>query len=350
MSKLTCDEEREIALLLGRLIERKKTYKVLAPNWEIHSSYPLRENIWEYLHDDKEFRDFACTKGKSVQKYNKQLQHKHKRRGKNFLKSLIFFLLALGVTMSLWKYNSISTMELIAKVIPKTDLISILSMDYSTSVDAECCHRMRHLATELSRAQQALRSALRLRRNLMQTTQMSIPEYTDDKSVLQRGYVEGSKASKGSDTTEWGWRVSLWGVVPLWRASPPPDTILALRTPTPSDCWPFSGSYGEVIIELAHKAKLNYISIEHVRPDTARSAPKNFVVYGTFENNTRLEIARGIYTYNKPAKQYFALSGRNEPVTSVAFKVLSNQGNTKYTCVYRVHLYGSDVNKQKITL
>ncbi|CAK1596019.1 unnamed protein product [Parnassius mnemosyne] len=223
-------------------------------------------------------------------------------------------------------------------------------MDYSTSVDAECCHRMRHLATELSRTQQALRSALRLRRNLMLTTQMSIPEYTDDKSIMQRGYVEGSKASKGSDTKEWGGRVALWGVVPLWRASPPPDTILTLRTPTPSDCWPFSGSYGEVIIELAHKAKLNYISVEHVRPDTARSAPKNFVVYGIFENNTRLETARGTYTYNKPAKQYFPLSDRNLPVKSVAFKVLSNQGNPKYTCVYRVHLYGSDVNKQKLLL
>ncbi|CAK1596020.1 unnamed protein product [Parnassius mnemosyne] len=109
----------------GRLIEKKKTHKVLAPNWEIRSSYPLRENIWEYLHDDKEFRDFACTKGKSVKKYNKQLQYKHKSRGKNFLKSLIFLLFALGFTMSLWKYNSIPTMDLIGKVIPKTDLISI---------------------------------------------------------------------------------------------------------------------------------------------------------------------------------------------------------------------------------
>lgn len=52
-------------------------------------------------------------------------------------------------------------------------------------------------------------------------------------------YIEGATASKGSDTTEWGGRVALWGVVPLWRAAPPPDTVLALRRPTLSDCWPF---------------------------------------------------------------------------------------------------------------
>lgn len=44
---------------------------------------------------------------------------------------------------------------------------------------------------------------------------------------------------KGSNTTEWGGNVAFWGVVPLWRNSPPPDTVLKLRKPTPSDCWPF---------------------------------------------------------------------------------------------------------------
>ncbi|XP_068632019.1 uncharacterized protein [Battus philenor] len=332
----------------GRNVERRKTQKPSTAEREIHSLNPLRENICEYPHDDKEFHNFPYTEEKTAKNYSKQLQYKHKRRGKNFLKLLIFFLSALACTMSFWKYNSFSSKELIAKVIPGATLISLPSMDYSTSVDAQCCHRMRHLAAELSRAQQALRNILRLRRTLIFTSQTSIPEFSDDKSVMQRGYVDGAKATKGSDTREWGGRVALWGIVPLWRASPPPDTILALRTPTPSDCWPFSGSYGEVIIELAHKARLNYISVEHMRPDRARSAPKNFVVYSILENNTRVETARATYTYNKPAKQYFQLNDRNLRVKTVIFRVLTNQGNQNYTCIYRVHLYGNGVQTQRL--
>ncbi|XP_013168979.1 PREDICTED: SUN domain-containing protein 5-like [Papilio xuthus] len=214
------------------------------------------------------------------------------------------------------------------------------------SVD-ECRRRMGHLAGELSRTQRALRATLRLKRTLMHTTQSYVPELSD-KSVMQRGYVAGARASKGSDTREWGGRVALWGVLPLWRAAPPPDTVLAQRPPVPADCWPFSGSQGEVVIELSRKARLSQLSVEHVRPDTARSAPKNFVVYSILDNTTRVESARGAYTYNRPAKQYFPLTARI-PVRRVAFTVLSNQGNERYTCLYRIHLYGTLETNQNIS-
>ena len=52
-------------------------------------------------------------------------------------------------------------------------------------------------------------------------------------------YIHGATAVRGSNTTEWGGNVAFWGVLPLWRNSPPPDTVLKLRRLTPSDCWPF---------------------------------------------------------------------------------------------------------------
>ncbi|CAG9584410.1 unnamed protein product [Danaus chrysippus] len=52
-------------------------------------------------------------------------------------------------------------------------------------------------------------------------------------------YIVGCKATQGSETTEWAGSVTLLGLLPLWRATLPPDTVLAVRPPTPGDCWPF---------------------------------------------------------------------------------------------------------------
>ncbi|XP_013142973.1 PREDICTED: sperm-associated antigen 4 protein-like [Papilio polytes] len=317
-------------------LSRKKKRPEFTLERDTRSSNTLHDNIWEY-HDDKDLHNFVCGQRKTAKNCSKQMKCKQKGCGICF-QLLIFFLLTLGCTMTFWKYDLVDSEELIKKVITKTKFI-FPSMDEATSVDG-CRRRMGHLAGELSRAQRALRATLRFRRTLMLTTQ-SVQEFSD-KSVMQRGYVAGVGASKGSDTREWGGRVALWGVLPLWRAAPPPDTVLALRPPAPADCWPFSGSHGEVVIEFARTATLSQMSVEHVRPDTARSAPKNFLLYSILENNTRVESARGAYTYNRPAKQYFPLTARS-PVRRVAFTVLSNQGNERYTCLYRIHFYASDL-------
>lgn len=41
----------------------------------------------------------------------------------------------------------------------------------------------------------------------------------------------------------------------------------------------FSGSSGELNIQLPQSQRLRSISIEHIRPDIAKSAPKHFIVY-----------------------------------------------------------------------
>ncbi|KAI8435844.1 hypothetical protein MSG28_004060 [Choristoneura fumiferana] len=107
-------------------------------------------------------------------------------------------------------------------------------------------------------------------------------------SPYERDYIGDATVMRGTDTKEWGGRVALWGILPLWRASPPPSTVLALRKPVPSDCWPFSGSRGEMIIRLEQPTKVRCISIEHVRPDTAKSAPKDFILY--FKNRARSDV------------------------------------------------------------
>ncbi|XP_038212056.1 sperm-associated antigen 4 protein-like [Zerene cesonia] len=263
----------------GRVYERRNPRKVSTR--ELKSSYPLRENIWEYLRD----RSHCKRKFKKCSKVPPEVKQK------------------------------------------------------PVAVDEECCYRMRYLTTLISRSDYALRNTLRIRRTLF--TSQSYGTVANNRNAIG-SYVAGASVVKGSDTSEWGSRVALWGLVPLWRAAPPPDTILALRKPTPADCWPFSGSYGNIEIHLPRLTQVARVSVEHIRPDTARSAPKDFVIYGILENGTWIKAADGIYRYNKPAKQYYSLDNRNAPLKRIVFRVLSNHGNPKYTCVYRVHLYSND--------
>lgn len=59
---------------------------------------------------------------------------------------------------------------------------------------------------------------------------------------------------------------------------------------------------------------------------------------GILANNTLVKVMDNQYQGNGPAKQYYAL-GTNAVMSSIIFRVLSNHGNGKYTCIYRIHLY-----------
>lgn len=63
---------------------------------------------------------------------------------------------------------------------------------------------------------------------------------------------------------------------------------------------------------------------------------------GVLSNGTWIKGADGTYEYNKPAKQYFKLDNRNVPFQQIVFRVLSNQGNMNYTCIYRLRFYMSN--------
>ncbi|XP_072932072.1 uncharacterized protein [Epargyreus clarus] len=318
----------------GKVYERRKPRRVL-PTWEA-TSYPLRENIWEYLHDKSRYFDENRTK-KVKQKV------KGKCSTQKLMTLLIFIFIGLGLIVPLWAPEKIPKTELLKSILPDIKLFSFVGFP-SSSVSEECCHRLRHLTLLLSRIEQELRKTLKVRRKFM----ISSPNIETKKTISnvpRKRLIHGAKATIGSGTKEWGTQVALWGVVPLWRTALSPDTILALKQPKPSDCWPFSGSYGEVIIELPRKMFTNSLSLEHVRPDTARSAPKIFIVYGVLENGTYVKAADGMYSYNKPAKQYYSLNNGNAPLKRIVFRVLSNQGNPKYTCIYRVHVYKTDDNR-----
>ncbi|XP_075973384.1 uncharacterized protein LOC142974765 [Anticarsia gemmatalis] len=310
----------------GKVYERRKSRQVAAPKWEMRSTYPLRENIWEYLYEDNAKQNFNCSNKRRNRRCKQTPVKTHccKKTAACFLGIMI---LAIGtiVSVSFWKENLEGDL---------TKLISLSFSDTPTSVSEECCHRLKYLAEQLAKAELTLRNTLRSRTMMLSARTKTVSVHDDSR------YIAGAVATKGDDTKEWGGRVALWGLVPLWRAAAPPNIVLSNRPPTLSDCWPFIGSYGEIIIRLPKIQRISYVTLEHIHPDTARSAPKHFVIYGILVNNTRIKVVDGQYRADGPGKQYYPLAYKHVEWKSLLFRVLTNQGNKKYTCIYRIHLFG----------
>jgi len=170
--------------------------------------------------------------------------------------------------------------------------------------------------------------------------------------------------------------------------------VTALHPDTaPGSCWPFEGQRGQIGIQLSRRVVPSDITIEHISRDVAldgdvSSAPKDFEVWAVVEgqehvvklaqyrqqeietkrsaqSSTSLEDALNneepaslpptpnhlllaVGTYDPLAIspiQTFPVTPMARqlgiPVQIVVVKILSNQGESAYTCLYRVRISGS---------
>ncbi|XP_047995569.1 uncharacterized protein LOC125233557 [Leguminivora glycinivorella] len=315
----------------GKVYERKQPLKVAMPR-EMRSAYPLRGNIWEYLNEDKNPGNFnsRCKRRRIRCKQTSENPAEN-----NVIWLVLLLCLVIFITVTYSRLSSfIAHSKFITKVVPKTRLISLYNPE--TSVEEECCYVMKSLSASLLKAEQALRNTQRLRRLMIIRSQTSNSDGAP--SQHEKDYIDDATVSRGSYTLPWTSRVALWGVLPLWRSSPPMSNMLAKRSAVPSDCWPFSGSRGEIVIQLKQLTEVKRFGIEHVRPDTAKSAPKNFVLFGILDNGTWIKTLEAEYLNQGPAKQFFKVAS-SSPIQKMLLKILTNQGNANYTCVYRIHLY-----------
>lgn len=174
--------------------------------------------------------------------------------------------------------------------------------------------------------------------------------------------------------------------------SRPPVTALHPDT-TPGSCWPFAGPHGQLGIQLSRRVVPTDITLEHISPDVAldgdvSSAPKDFEVWGIVESaedvakvakyrheqlqakraaraagstleddlkstpasvpesTNHILLASGAYdpTASSPVQTFpVAVAARQVgvPVQVVVVKILSNHGESSYTCLYRVRVSGT---------
>lgn len=149
-------------------------------------------------------------------------------------------------------------------------------------------------------------------------------------------------------------------------------------------CWSFSGSYGQLGILLSRRVIPSDISIEHASIEVAldgelSSAPKEFELWGVVEDVDDLKrlaeyrdqivlagseedliasmpdtpnhilLASGSYdiaSSSTPIQSFpvtTAARALGIPVGVVVLKILSNHGEARYTCLYRVRISGATI-------
>ncbi|XP_025025731.1 SUN domain-containing protein 3-like [Python bivittatus] len=140
-----------------------------------------------------------------------------------------------------------------------------------------------------------------------------------------------------------------WSFLSISSANPP-DTILQPDV-HPGNCWAFQGSEGQAVIRLPEKIQPTAVTVQHITKAISpvgevSSALKDFLVYG-LNDETNEEILLGTFMYDieKEAIQTFQLKNEQEKnYQYIKFKVQSNWGNPKFTCIYRVRVHGKRVN------
>ncbi|CAG8662940.1 24884_t:CDS:2 [Dentiscutata erythropus] len=133
------------------------------------------------------------------------------------------------------------------------------------------------------------------------------------------------------------------------------------------NCFAFSGMRGQLAIQLSRTIYITSVSYQHLDRNLALddtnilSAPARFAVLGIpdekyLSNSTSkaLEVSQGyvqlgeyIYDLEGPPVQIFQVDHKNGseriPIKSIIFKINSNWGHDRYTCLYQFKVHGRNV-------
>ena len=118
-------------------------------------------------------------------------------------------------------------------------------------------------------------------------------------------------------------------------------------------CWPMEGNQGQLTIQLSQPIHAISIAIEHISRSItadATTAPRDFEVYGANTVEEQFIKLGGPFTYSLDGNtiQFFSLSSFNmsnssQGISILQIKILSNHGNSAFTCLYRVRVHGTDI-------
>lgn len=145
--------------------------------------------------------------------------------------------------------------------------------------------------------------------------------------------------------------------------------VVALHHDTsPGMCWPFSGSHGQLGIQLVRRVHIQAITLDHVPSnlslDGLGSAPRDVEVWGLLDSpHDRVpsvhddptpvppspsHVFIGSFTYDAqpgaPPIQTFPVRDVGVPFRVIQLSVLSNHGLRDFTCLYRVRVHGDPVS------
>ncbi|XP_058807725.1 klaroid protein-like [Phymastichus coffea] len=135
--------------------------------------------------------------------------------------------------------------------------------------------------------------------------------------------------------------------LPVWKAGYyTPRKVIQSWTEA-GECWAFEGSQGKIIIEMAYEIVIEKVTLEHIPVSAALtgkidSAPKSFKVWSKVSDEF---VDIGTFTYDDKGlhSQTFEIKKidmQTVPIKIVMLEILSNYGNSYYTCIYRFRIHG----------
>ncbi|KAM6187874.1 sperm-associated antigen 4 protein-like [Sarcoramphus papa] len=134
----------------------------------------------------------------------------------------------------------------------------------------------------------------------------------------------------------------------FWFLCAPPvlDTFVQADA-SPGYCWPFQGSWSEVLIRLPTQTRPTAVVIQHASKiasplGTVSSAPRDFTVSGLDEEGKE-ETLLGTFTYavqKEPTQTFPLQNGIPRAFRFLKLGIRSNWGKPGYTCIYRVQVHG----------
>ena len=143
------------------------------------------------------------------------------------------------------------------------------------------------------------------------------------------------------------------GHSPLCKNTPAhilaPDGAAAVR---PGECWGLAGSSGFVVIRLREAVVPRAVAVVHPTRGDISGAPREFRVYGVdipddnkYDNKCEgTYLGSFVYDARSPdVAQEFALREQGAAFRYVRVEVVSNWGNSAWTCLYKVKLFGNTI-------
>ncbi|KAJ1962543.1 hypothetical protein IWQ62_003494 [Dispira parvispora] len=159
------------------------------------------------------------------------------------------------------------------------------------------------------------------------------------------------------------WGAKIAGTLGLGTQGINPPSVALDPDTSLGSCWPFQGDHGRLGIRLSRPIIPGAFSVEHVSPNVAidiSSAPKTVEVWAVLDHrdwrtdldtnslpsplpthlwlasyNYTPSVEHPIQTFPVDADVRDQLLSQVTQVRAVQFRVLSNHGNSQYTCLYR---------------
>ncbi|ORY16339.1 hypothetical protein LY90DRAFT_436233 [Neocallimastix californiae] len=222
-------------------------------------------------------------------------------------------------------------------IISKDDVIAL--------VQSEFHHYLSNLNTSIPELHDAIKGYIEQALEKYSIDINTKPDYALESSGAQiiSSFTSESYHRYPDGTLAKAW-ANIFGISGVLLGKSP---LVALQPDTHAgNCWAMNGNHGYLTIQLSKPIIPSHITIEHMSqeesvPDSLlNSAPKEIEVYGI---TNPVAIEKMTSNNHEPVSNEAKIKLQSStPIQIIQFQIISNWGEPRYTCIYRVRVHGHE--------